>query len=251
MAAEAKQRGNDYFGKRKYSAAADQYTEAIAIDGSTSVYWSNRAVCRFRLGDFDAAESDCRKALELERTNTKALYFLGRCLCERKEWEEGEAKLAAAVDMSKREGKPKAFQDDVRRALRDARKAHWAEDAHRRDAELDAARDLAAGLLQSVGNEAASRIVDAALAAAKARDGGAREIPDHLCCRISREIFFDPVVTPHGHSFERSCIEAHLRNSSTCPLTRMPLRHDELVPNLALKEACDVVVDEHPWAWRE
>jgi STIP1 family protein 1 len=40
----------------------------------------------------------------------------------------------------------------------------------------------------------------------------------------------------------------HLKRSKTDPLTREPLRVEDLRPNLALKEACEGFLAENGWA---
>jgi len=40
----------------------------------------------------------------------------------------------------------------------------------------------------------------------------------------------------------------HLKRSQTDPLTREPLRVEDLRPNLALKEACEQFLAENGWA---
>ena len=64
------------------------------------------------------------------------------------------------------------------------------------------------------------------------------EIPGFICY-ITQEVMKDPVMTPSGRSFERSAIEDWVRKSGTDPLTRKPLRLDQLTPNRALKEAIE------------
>lgn len=54
--------------------------------------------------------------------------------------------------------------------------------------------------------------------------------------------------TKTGKSYERASIMEHLRRSPTDPLTREPLRIDELRPNLALREACEEFLKENGWA---
>ena len=66
-----------------------------------------------------------------------------------------------------------------------------------------------------------------------------REIPDHLIDMITFEPMHDPVMTKMGHSYERATIYEHLKRSPTDPLTRDPLRMDDLRNNFGLKAACD------------
>ncbi|XP_006824496.1 uncharacterized protein LOC102809960, partial [Saccoglossus kowalevskii] len=59
-------------------------------------------------------------------------------------------------------------------------------------------------------------------------------LPSHLVCPLSKELFVDPVKTPHGHVYERYAIEAHLSKTSIDPVALKPLVEDQLVP------CCDV-----------
>lgn len=43
----------------------------------------------------------------------------------------------------------------------------------------------------------------------------------------------------HWHSYERSAIESWLNRKKTSPVTRSPLRPEDLTPNRALKEAIE------------
>ena len=66
-----------------------------------------------------------------------------------------------------------------------------------------------------------------------------REVPDYLVDGITFEIMHDPVVTRNGRSYERATLIEHLKRSPTDPLTREPLRIEDLRPNISLKEACE------------
>lgn len=56
-----------------------------------------------------------------------------------------------------------------------------------------------------------------------------------LLCPISQELMTDPVMTPYGHCFQRSCIEAWLGNHDSCPITGQPLRAEQLIPCYTIK----------------
>jgi hypothetical protein len=43
---------------------------------------------------------------------------------------------------------------------------------------------------------------------------GMRQVPDHFCCKITMDIFRDPVITPSGITYERSALLEHLRKVS-------------------------------------
>lgn len=76
-----------------------------------------------------------------------------------------------------------------------------------------------------------------------------REIPDHLIDMITFEPMHDPVITKNGHSYERSTIYEHLKRSPTDPLTRDPLKIDDLRSNFGLKAACDEFWDSGASEW--
>lgn len=100
-------------------------------------------------------------------------------------------------------------------------------------------------------------------------DTRVQEVPDYLIDNISFAIMHDPVSVRHfspltisllanggmcgrktktGHTYDRPTLLEHLRRSATDPLTREPLRKEDLRPNLALKQACAEFLAENGWA---
>jgi len=70
------------------------------------------------------------------------------------------------------------------------------------------------------------------------------DLPDHFCCPITLTLMKDPVITPSGHTYERSAILAHLGHCSTDPLTNEKLSVDDLRPNRALKDAIEAFCEK-------
>lgn len=69
---------------------------------------------------------------------------------------------------------------------------------------------------------------------------------------LHTQVFRDPVLTPSGHSYERSALTEHLAKVGAWdPISRTPTRPDDLRPNIALRSATQHYLDEHPWAWAE
>lgn len=64
----------------------------------------------------------------------------------------------------------------------------------------------------------------------------------------------DPVITPSGHTFERTSILRHIQRNPVDPITRAPMTIRDLRPNYALKAACDEFLAKNGWAvddwWR-
>jgi hypothetical protein len=63
------------------------------------------------------------------------------------------------------------------------------------------------------------------------------EFIKHFMCPITGELMNDPVVTPNMHRFERKAIEEWVRSNGSCPISREPLRLDQLKPDFAVKSA--------------
>lgn len=65
--------------------------------------------------------------------------------------------------------------------------------------------------------------------------------PSSFYCPVSLELMSDPVMVATGHTYDRMCIEKWLHQGNrTCPITGMRLRHVELTPNYALRNAIQV-----------
>ncbi len=62
-------------------------------------------------------------------------------------------------------------------------------------------------------------------------------VPPCFLCPITSEVMVDPVSDPDGNTYERRAITEWLTRNPTSPITRAPLRTDQLVPNRALREA--------------
>ena len=63
-----------------------------------------------------------------------------------------------------------------------------------------------------------------------------REI-EKFSCPITLEIFFEPVMDEHGHTFERSAIETCLQKKNECPISREPIY--SLTPNRIVKQTIE------------
>ncbi|KAL0369446.1 UNVERIFIED_CONTAM: E3 ubiquitin-protein ligase CHIP [Sesamum angustifolium] len=84
-----------------------------------------------------------------------------------------------------------------------------------------------------------------------AEDDTPTDVPDYLCCKITLDIFRDPVITPSGFTYERAVILDHLQKVGRFdPITRESLYPSQLVPNLAIKEAVSAYLEKHGWAYK-
>jgi hypothetical protein len=61
-------------------------------------------------------------------------------------------------------------------------------------------------------------------------------VPDEFICPLTLEIFSDPLMSKHGHNFERNAILEWLAEGNPeCPLTRKPLSPSMLFPNAQMR----------------
>ncbi|KAE9611135.1 hypothetical protein Lal_00012075 [Lupinus albus] len=260
--------GNTYFSKQRFAAAIDAYTEAITLCPNVPVYWTNRALCHLKRNDWERVEEDCRKAIQLESNLVKAHYMLGLALLNRGEYAKGIRELQKALDLG-RGADPNGYMvEKIWQELAKAKYLEWERSSSKRSWELQNLKEACESALKEKHFLDAPQIegfVDATATPTHmeqlealekvfnkaAEDDIPTEIPDYLCCKITLDIFHDPVITPSGHTYERAVIIEHLQKVGKFdPFTRQPLQISQLVPNLAIKEAVQAFLDKHGWAYK-
>ncbi|CAN0898030.1 E3 ubiquitin-protein ligase CHIP [Linum grandiflorum] len=265
QAERLKEDGNIYFKKDRLAAAIDAYTEAIALCPNVPVYWTNRAVCHRKRNNWKKVEEDCRSAIKLDHSSFKAHHMLGLALLKREEFSEGIKALERALDLGR--GQAGNTVEDIWQELAQAKYSLWEQECTQRSWELQTLKQACVGALKEkyfLDDNQGSIISDEAATAnaqqlddleevfnKAAEDDKPTDIPDYLCCRISLDIFRDPVITPSGVTYERGVILEHLQKVGKFdPITREPLEQHQLIPNLAIKEAVQSYLQKHGWAYR-
>ena len=76
-AEKMKQSGNALMSGKKFDQAIDSYTQAIALDGTNPVYYSNRAAAYSSKGDHLSAVGDAENAIKVDPAFVKAYHRLG------------------------------------------------------------------------------------------------------------------------------------------------------------------------------
>ncbi|XP_030935540.1 E3 ubiquitin-protein ligase CHIP isoform X1 [Quercus lobata] len=265
-----KKDGNSYFKKDRIGAAIDAYTEAITLCPNVPVYLTNRALCHRKRKDWLKVEEDCRKAILLDNSCVKAHYLLGLALLQRQEYVKGVKELQKALDLG-RGANPKSYMvEEIWQELAKAKYLEWENASTSRSWELQSLKEACEtalkekhirdiyqmeGFLDESDKSLTSHLEHLETLRRVFREAAeadcASEVPDYLCCKITLDIFRDPVITPSGVTYERAMILDHLEKVGKFdPVTREPLDQSQLIPNLAIKEAVQAFLDEHGWAYK-
>ncbi|KAI3742522.1 hypothetical protein L1987_60206 [Smallanthus sonchifolius] len=266
QAEQLKQDGNLYFKKNRLGAAIDAYTEAITLCPNVPVYWTNRALCHRKRNEWARVEEDCQRAVQLDPKSVKGHYMLGLALLQREKYAEGIKALERALDLGRGAHPHSYMVEEIWQELASAKYNEWQRDSTKRTLELQKLeKSCEIGLkgkhLHNINQneDGTNEVTDSTseqLAALKLVFSKAAEadiptdVPDYLCCKITLDIFRDPVVTPSGLTYERAVILDHLEKVGKFdPITRETLHPSQLVPNLAIKEAVAAFLEKHGWAY--
>ena len=241
-----KPRGNELYQRGKFGAAIEAYTEAITCDPRWTVLYINRALCHRKKKDWASVKRDCETALHFERNSVKALYMLGLALIAEKKFTDAAKSLQRALEEARESGD--MIQDDVWRELARAKYLEWELLASDRDRRYSHLENSVRNLSSQLDAEDVSTMGEV-IACARAPDDRSCEPPDAFCCKLTFEVFRDPVIAPSGHSYERLAILQHLKISQFDPITREPLRPEQLISNVNLRNASHAWLSTHAWAF--
>ncbi|ELR06493.1 hypothetical protein VC83_09438 [Pseudogymnoascus destructans] len=263
-AQQLKEEGNKFFRSNDLAQAEALYTKAILLDPSAPMLYTNRAMARLKLGLLEGVLEDCSSSLAIkEKANMKARHYGAQALVG---LGRGREALKEAMEAYKISAKEEAGSlGSVVLVVLKCKKAAWEEreqerlagtegvrgkvvEGLRRDLErrVEGAEEGEKEGVRKEGEEMIEEVERVWVEAGKAEKK--RVVPDWAVDDITFSFMVDPVITRTGKSYERASIMEHLRRSPTDPLTREPLRIDELRPNLALREACEEFLKENGWA---
>uniref|UniRef100_A0A6U4EFJ5 Uncharacterized protein n=1 Tax=Phaeomonas parva TaxID=124430 RepID=A0A6U4EFJ5_9STRA len=99
QAAAKKQEGNEAYAAKDFDRAIALYSEAIALDPGSHVYYSNRAAVHHAKGEYTQAESDARECLRRKPDFVKGYYRLAQAQIEQGQLDEAEKSLKAGLNV--------------------------------------------------------------------------------------------------------------------------------------------------------
>ncbi|PPJ60760.1 hypothetical protein CBER1_02319 [Cercospora berteroae] len=287
LAEQLKEKGNVAFRNGEYHEAEDFYTQAVQKYSRNPLIFTNRANVRLKLQKWDDVVNDCLKSIEItgpNGQNHKAWYFLAQAQLAMHHPHEALSSALKAYEQVLHPApaakiSPQDLQTFSNFVLRCKKEKFRARDRERlkrqgelraeleetlerqRQQEMDEiASQLHRGELGQVEAserseeirklyEDKSNTLRTVFEIADPQNNKPREIPDHLIDMITFEPMHDPVMTKNGHSYERATILEHLKRTPTDPLTRDPLKKEDLRPNFGLKAACDEFWDSGAREW--
>jgi len=119
-----KEEGNADYKAGRYQSAADKYSAALQVDPGNRLtnakIYQNRALCRIRLKDYDAAVADCEKAFSLDSSYLKALKTKATALSSAEKWEDA---IRAWTDVKERDREDRNIDREIRKAEIELKKA--------------------------------------------------------------------------------------------------------------------------------
>ncbi|CAD6499952.1 BgTH12-04057 [Blumeria graminis f. sp. triticale] len=270
---EFKERGNKCFQTGNFKDAEAFYTESIKYDPNNPVLYTNRSMALLKLSLFNRVISDAEHAISLLPQNMKAYFQLAQaqlaldssfdallsaekahklCLHEIQVGGKGGSSIGPITELvlrcKKINWERKECEKEKKRCKLLAEVISGLEGS--RDREMDQLRSLGEdeSTIKDVHEKYDSMVEETRKIWASATGERKREVPEWCVDNITFSVMLDPVVTKTGQSYDRSSIMEHLKRSKTDPLTREPLRLEDLRPNLALRSACEEFLEENGWA---
>eukprot|EP00793_Prasinoderma_coloniale_P003985 PRCOL_00006826-RA len=116
MADALKAAGNAAFSAGDYDAAIAKFTEAIALDGSNHVFYSNRSACYASLGKFEEALEDGQSCVNIKPDWAKGYARKGAALHGLKRYNDALAAYEAGLAIDADSAMLKSGLEEVKRA---------------------------------------------------------------------------------------------------------------------------------------
>ncbi|XP_077778389.1 LON peptidase N-terminal domain and RING finger protein 3 isoform X3 [Podarcis muralis] len=219
--------GNLLYKEKNFQAALQKYNEAIRLEPSDHLSYSNRSQVNSLLNCWEEALKDAEMACSLQPTWVKGHLRKGQAL----------------VKLGKTEEAFHAFLFSL--ALDSGNKMARSE-AQRENMEMCAARREDQKAADRSGLEKSTPVAESKKDASKGKGSGAGKSslfgfvePSDMECSLCMRVFYEPVTTPCGHTFCLKCLERCLDHKPNCPLCK-----EGLSECLAIRKHCKTVLVE-------
>ena len=124
-ASSFKDAGNQHLQAKQYDQAIESYSQAIRIDPTDKVFYSNRSAAYLSKGDAEKALKDARKTVELDPSWPKGYSRVGAALHTLHKYQEAIAAYNAGLKIAPGDA-------GLQSGLKEVEKILEAKDAHRK-----------------------------------------------------------------------------------------------------------------------
>jgi len=124
-AQEAADRGKVSYAKRDYENAIREFTEAIRLDNSVTVYFGRRGFVYSKIEDYDNAIKDYTDAIKLDPNNSDYLMYRGDSYYQKKDYYTAINDYTAAIKLDPLNTTPSRKRVDAYQKLRTKEGGQW------------------------------------------------------------------------------------------------------------------------------
>ncbi|KRW99228.1 hypothetical protein PPERSA_04590 [Pseudocohnilembus persalinus] len=256
-----KDAGNEAFKVHDYDTAIINYSNAIKLDDTQSVFFSNRSRCYKFINEYEKAFKDAITSIELDHNNIKAHLLCGQLLAQMGKLgirdisaiELAIKRMTKALTLCAGQNK-QAFHRDLENYINRAKKLLWYKKRELNIKEKKELQQKLNGLIENSTkyNEEQKKQLkqDVISQIGDPEEPFNFEIPEYFCCKITFDFMKEPTMTSQGITYEKEHLFEHFRkNGHFDPVTRKPVRPNECVPNINLKQAIDEYLEKNPWCY--
>ncbi|KAL4427032.1 hypothetical protein ABPG74_000987 [Tetrahymena malaccensis] len=254
-------KGKVAFLSKDYNEALNCYNKAIELDGTKSVYFSNRARVYKLLGDLEKGLKDAEKSTELDVQNIKGHLLIGQIIaqmCQKNhqylpKLDTCITRLTKALTLcagQKMQKNEKYLQDNIRRA----KKLKWFIEQKNQQEEDKKIIQYLINRVESQSDESEeTKKKQVLLLKETLSEEEERKIPEYYLCKLTNKILQDPVTTKYCNTYERKDLDDYFKivKSIRDPQNQQLLQNPntDILPNINLKKAIEEFIDLNPWAF--
>lgn len=241
--------GNKEFAKGNYQRAIDLYAIALSIK-QHPIYFSNTAICHYKLGRLPEALNSIARALDFDQRNPKFFRVKGVVMAAQAFKTEDIDVMAEALD-------------EFARAKKLSEDALNSQNFFNMKRAIALLREEQEGVRLAKFFESTEKYFPDPSTQAKFFDDFLKHkhdikpgnVPRFLTCPITLDLMKEPVQVASGISYERAALEEYWR-SPNCqeglqdPITKQPIAQDSFyAQNKALKANVEEFLRKKPWAY--
>lgn len=217
-AEDLNKKGNRAYEKREYQNALRYYTSAICLEPSKHTFYSNRVAAYCALNMYEDALKDADKAISLAPAWSKAYARKGTVL-----WYMGQH--ARAKDAFVQASLLDPSNEDLKRQIEELERSLPKDD---QSSSSSSTASASTSSTISTTTSASNTNTTTTAAAAEKTKAAVTTLAEDFECVLCLKLLHEPVTTPCGHTFCKSCLFRAMDHGANCPLCRAVIH---IVPN--------------------